>query len=251
MFPMKNIGNKEFYEKQGAYKWDSDSFQQGRVKSMIKEISIALEGKKKLKILDVASGTGGFVDLMLHKYPSNTYYGDDISEGIISRNIKSKPQIQWSVQDYNHEIAYEDNFFDIIIAGEIIEHLYDTDKFIQNCLRVLKPGGELHITTPNLASWLDRIMLLFGMQPFSTEVSNVNRVFGRESFYKLLKQRDNSPSAGHLRLFTMASLEKVMIYHGGVLKKSIPVYIHNFLLNRLITRFLPTMSQGTYMIFSK
>lgn len=59
----------------------------------------------------------------------------------------------------------EDNFFDAIIAGDLIEHLVDTDVFLEELYRVLRPGGYLLITTPNLAWWWSRIRLLMGKVP--------------------------------------------------------------------------------------
>jgi 2-polyprenyl-3-methyl-5-hydroxy-6-metoxy-1,4-benzoquinol methylase len=43
--------------------------------------------------------------------------------------------------------------FEVVLAGEIIEHMLDTDLFLQRCFRALKPGGHLLLTTPNLASF--------------------------------------------------------------------------------------------------
>ena len=58
-----------------------------------------------------------------------------------------------------------DNSFDVIVAGDIIEHLYDTDVFMAELRRVLAPNGHLIITTPNLAWWWNRFRLLFGRLP--------------------------------------------------------------------------------------
>jgi ubiquinone/menaquinone biosynthesis C-methylase UbiE len=59
----------------------------------------------------------------------------------------------------------EDNFFDAIIAGDLIEHLVDTDVFLEELWRVLRPEGYLLITTPNLAWWWNRVRLLLGKVP--------------------------------------------------------------------------------------
>jgi hypothetical protein len=37
--------------------------------------------------------------------------------------------------------------------------------------RVLREGGYLLITTPNLASWVNRLVMLLGYQPYNCEVS--------------------------------------------------------------------------------
>lgn len=58
-----------------------------------------------------------------------------------------------------------DNFFDAIIAGDLIEHLLDTDVFLEELVRVIKPEGYLLITTPNIAWWWNRIRLLIGKVP--------------------------------------------------------------------------------------
>lgn len=63
------------------------------------------------------------------------------------------------------EMPFEDNFFDLVFAGEIIEHIIDTDMFIRDIYRVTKPGGVLIITTPNLASFENRVRILFGQYP--------------------------------------------------------------------------------------
>lgn len=45
-------------------------------------------------------------------------------------------------------LPFNENTFDVIIASEIIEHVVDPVKFVENLIRVLKPGGTLIITTP-------------------------------------------------------------------------------------------------------
>jgi hypothetical protein len=57
--------------------------------------------------------------------------------------------------------------------------------------RVLRPGGVLLLSTPNLAAWFNRSLVLLGVQPVFSEVS-LRRVYGRPG----------REVAGHLRLFT-------------------------------------------------
>jgi len=44
--------------------------------------------------------------------------------------------------------------FDLIVAGEIVEHLPNVRGFAESVLRNLKPAGRLILTTPNPYSWL-------------------------------------------------------------------------------------------------
>ncbi len=49
------------------------------------------------------------------------------------------------------EAHFEDKSFDILYLGDVIEHVRDPRSFVKECLRVLKPGGYIIISTPNLA----------------------------------------------------------------------------------------------------
>lgn len=86
------------------------------------------------------------------------------------------------------------NFFDVIIAGDIIEHIFDTDMFLSNIYKLLKPSGSLLLTTPNIASLGRRIMLLRGSNPFiefSTQLPTPSFNVGHIRYYtqKNLKEQ--------------------------------------------------------------
>jgi 2-polyprenyl-3-methyl-5-hydroxy-6-metoxy-1,4-benzoquinol methylase len=49
--------------------------------------------------------------------------------------------------------GFPDSAFDAVILMEVIEHLREPRPMLAQCRRVLKPGGILLITTPNVASW--------------------------------------------------------------------------------------------------
>jgi 2-polyprenyl-3-methyl-5-hydroxy-6-metoxy-1,4-benzoquinol methylase len=53
---------------------------------------------------------------------------------------------------------FPDAVFDAAILMEVIEHLRDPRSMLSECRRILKPGGILLVTTPNMASWTARTM---------------------------------------------------------------------------------------------
>lgn len=92
----------------------------------------------------------------------------------ISRGIKSKKTIILDgIKKYkpdiccniNKGIPLKDNSIDIVLAGEIIEHLFSPFKFIREIHRILKKGGVLILSTPNTCSFINRIKMLLGDLP--------------------------------------------------------------------------------------
>ena len=65
----------------------------------------------------------------------------------------------------SERIPCDDSTFDIVIAGELIEHLQDTYGVVREFNRVLKNGGHLIISVPNVCSLVNRIRMIFGKLP--------------------------------------------------------------------------------------
>jgi SAM-dependent methyltransferase len=59
---------------------------------------------------------------------------------------------------YLEQANYPDASFDAITLIEIVEHLRDARSLLQECARILKPGGAVLVTTPNAQSWTARAM---------------------------------------------------------------------------------------------
>ncbi len=63
------------------------------------------------------------------------------------------------------KIPLEDKSIDIILAGELIEHIPNTLFFLLECKRILKENGYIVLSTPNICSLKERIRMLFGALP--------------------------------------------------------------------------------------
>ena len=145
---------------------------------------------KNQKILDLGCGTGTLIKLLTKK--NKEVEGIDISKKVVK--IGQKKGLKIKVADLHKTFPYPKKHFDTITAGEIIEHIYDTDFFLEEISRVLKPNGYLILSTPNIATLGRRLMLLFGINPLiDTCLEN---------------------SAGHIRYFTKKSLEELLLKHG-------------------------------------
>lgn len=94
----------------------------------------------------IGSGIGGII---LKKFFRETIlYGLDAVE----ERAKSAPKCYEKVF-YGSALKtnFEDNTFDLIVAGELIEHISvsDVDNFLQEIFRILTIGGFFILTTPN------------------------------------------------------------------------------------------------------
>ncbi len=93
-----------------------------------------------------------------------TLHAFDISQGSLSKvRTKGFEGFYWNAD--GGRCPMPDSTYDLLIAGEIIEHLVDTDHFAGEAHRILKSGGHLILSTPNLASWYNRLRLLRGLVP--------------------------------------------------------------------------------------
>lgn len=116
------------------------------------------------------------------------------------------------------ELKYPDKFFDLVYLGETIEHIYDIRKCLQEVKRTLKPGGYIAITTPNLASWLNRLLLILGKCPINYHPAPISykepdRTDLEETYGKLYPEK--APLYHfHIRVFTLARLIDYLKFMG-------------------------------------
>jgi len=62
-------------------------------------------------------------------------------------------------------LPYAESSFDVVLAAEIIEHIVDTQGFVAEIHRVLRPAGAVFFSTPNILWWKYRLDLLLGRYP--------------------------------------------------------------------------------------
>jgi 2-polyprenyl-3-methyl-5-hydroxy-6-metoxy-1,4-benzoquinol methylase len=203
---------------------------------------------RRIKILDVGCGEGAYLKYLSKSIGKDfELYGIDIF--IPSVEDSEKLHINFLEGDLSKDSFSLDelkNSFDIIVAGEIIEHVENTDLFLINLLKLKSKEGILIITTPNLASWIDRIMLLFGWQPFSTEVSYESRLFGREKFYSKFGVYESQP-AGHLRCFTRGAMRSFLLFHSCKIVHEDGYYQQPYLINKIISK-IKSLSEGLIFV---
>lgn len=101
-------------------------------------------------ILDVGCGTGTLTIMIKQAYPQTEVVGLDGDENIlaVARNKIAKSGMQVSFDKaMSFDMPYRDGEFDRVLSSIMIHHLSSESKALtfKEILRVLKPGGEVHI----------------------------------------------------------------------------------------------------------
>lgn len=98
-------------------------------------------------VLDIASGEG-YGTAALAAAGANNVIGIDISEEACE-HARRKYGLDYRVGNAE-VIPLDDKSIDAIVSFETIEHLDNPEIFLRECARILKPRGELILSTPNL-----------------------------------------------------------------------------------------------------
>jgi 2-polyprenyl-3-methyl-5-hydroxy-6-metoxy-1,4-benzoquinol methylase len=151
------------------------------------------------RYLDFGCGDGTLTAIVAKALNCQEIYGVDFSPEELSKaNIVGFHAYQADLN--TGTLPFKDNEFDVVTAFDVIEHLWNTDNLISEAYRVLKPNGCIIITTPNLASWVNRLLLLFGYLPFHYECSLIKELDKRPL------QRSTGVVETHVRLYTFKAL---------------------------------------------
>lgn len=108
--------------------------------------------RKQLKsqtpvLLDLGCGDGRLVPVW-QSIVSGEAYGLELSPKAVEVASRMFPSVNYTEGDATNT-PYENDKFDIIICQEVIEHVEEQQKLIDECGRILKKGGYLILTTPN------------------------------------------------------------------------------------------------------
>ena len=119
-----------------------------------------LETIPRGKLLDVPAGEGRLSYLM-YKRGFNVFAGD------IDQHVFRIPNIPFMKIDLNGQFPIKDSSFESVVCIEGIEHIENSFHLCREFARILKPGGTLILSTPNILSIDSRLrFLLMGQFTF-------------------------------------------------------------------------------------
>jgi len=130
-----------------------------------------------------------------NEYLSNAYVmGVDTSPGELPDNYS-----EFHCGDFS-ELRANSNLFDVVNAGEIIEHLERPIDFLRECLALLSDGGALVLSTPNPHSIFESLL----------NITLNERYFYTADHVMLFPQRWLK------RMLRVAGFSRIEMYSGGI-----------------------------------
>ncbi len=145
--------------------------------------------KPETVVLDVGCGNGEHYGRFLASITPE-YYGVDISDAAIE--VAQSHGIRARQHNLQAPLPFPNEMFDIIICLEVLEHLFAPDFVLGEMHRVLKPGGHIIFSVPNIAHISNRIRaVLGGFSPGGTPETSSRRPWADP----------------HIRFFTVRSIK--------------------------------------------
>ena len=92
--------------------------------------------------------------------------GCDISNAALEKARENNPNTTFFQCDFGKKGFKTQKKYNSIFATEIVEHIFDTQAFLENCRNALNKGGILFLTTPNVINYSNRVRLIFGNDIF-------------------------------------------------------------------------------------
>jgi SAM-dependent methyltransferase len=142
------------------------------------------------RVLDLGCGTAELTDAL--RAAGADALGVVVSVGALKRAAELHPQVELRHAAPDGPLPLGDAQFDVVWAGEVIEHVRDTAAWLSEVRRVLAPGGRLLLTTP----YHGRLSLaLLALRPGGLRVHF-------------------DPRGDHLRFYTPSSLRALLADFG-------------------------------------
>lgn len=179
---------------------------------------------RELRILDVACNDG-YLAKIYSKY--GRVSGIDLNAEAVKRAIEIG--IDARVGDvFDIDTVFTKNSFDVVVAGDIIEHLFDTDLFLKKIYHVLDLKGMVLISTPNIVSLGRRMLSLFGKNPYCE-----------------YSAKSDGVNVGHIRYYSFPDLEHQLIENGfrNVKTEADTANLPVLFIDRLVLYFFPHLGR--------
>jgi len=143
------VKEEEIFSVSFKEKWGFDFYYSTGARNDI--INILELERNNLNILEIGCACGGTLQEIKNINPKTNVFGIEINENA-AKIAKMIGQV--SSEDIEEtELSFQQEFFDYIILGDVLEHLYNPQKVLENIKPYLKVGGKIVASIPNIQHW--------------------------------------------------------------------------------------------------
>ncbi len=119
---------------------------------------------RQVRVLDLGCGEGHFADVLVRADAG--VVACDVAEEPLRRACANHPDLDLHLVEPGGPLPFADASFDIVWAGETIEHVLDTSHWLSEVRRVLPSGGLILLSTPD-HGLLSRLHLALSERAFA------------------------------------------------------------------------------------
>ncbi len=143
------------------------------------ELFAALVGGPGKRVLDLGCRAGALTRF----YASgNDVVGVDIDRDALADAAKLGIETVWA--DVEERLPFDDASFDVVVAGEVLEHLRSPERVVAEARRVLRSGGMFVGSVPNFFRLRNRIAFVAG-RPLDHDPTHL-RIFAPRDVHTLM-----------------------------------------------------------------
>jgi 2-polyprenyl-3-methyl-5-hydroxy-6-metoxy-1,4-benzoquinol methylase len=161
------------------------------------DIILSLNVNQSLKILEIGSGNGFFIEECEKSNIDITgSEADEEQYNLLAKNFSNIIKIALPIKNFNNELS---NKFDVVVFNDVFEHLENLDLILIQLKSILKTNGQIVINLPSS----DGLIYKF---------SNILNKIGFTNFYDRLWQKNLA--SPHLSYFNNSNLKMFFNKHG-------------------------------------
>ena len=141
------------------------------------------------------------------------YYGIEWNNEFVINACKKGLHIKQG--NLNQPLPYEDNKFQCVFALSVLEHLLNGCQWLRESKRILRPGGQLVILTPNISTFFTIALLTVGKMPSSGPHPDSKQLLMSEAPLQVSdiespSVEGDTPTHRHIVVFSYRALKKYL-----------------------------------------